>query len=67
MNTYFRRWSHHRSLTLQTWKSLLIRDPSDSDAFWSIWNQSKPGPREQIGEIAKLRSRPVLGFDRAAA
>lgn len=33
--------------------SLLMRDPSDPDAIWSIWDQAKPGQRRQIVEIAK--------------
>ena len=33
--------------------SLLMRDPSDPDAFWSLWDQAKPGQRRQIVDIAK--------------
>jgi transcriptional regulator with XRE-family HTH domain len=33
--------------------SLLMRDPTDPDAIWSIWDQAKPGQRRQIVEIAK--------------
>jgi transcriptional regulator with XRE-family HTH domain len=33
--------------------SLLMRDPSDPDAMWSIWDQAKPGQRKQIVEVAK--------------
>ena len=33
--------------------SLLMRDPSDPDAIWSIWDQAKPAQRRQIMEIAK--------------
>lgn len=33
--------------------SLLMRDPSDSEAMWSIWDQAKPGEKRQITEIAK--------------
>ena len=33
--------------------SLLMRDPSDPEAIWSIWDQAKPGQRRQIVEIAK--------------
>jgi len=33
--------------------SLLMRDPSDPDAIWSIWDQAKPGQRRQIVEIAR--------------
>ena len=33
--------------------SLLMRDPTDGDGMWSIWDQAKPGQRRQIVEIAK--------------
>ena len=33
--------------------SLLMRDPSDTDAIWSLWDLAKPGQRKQIVEIAK--------------
>lgn len=33
--------------------SLLMRDPTDPDAIWSVWDQAKPGQRKQIVEIAK--------------
>ena len=33
--------------------SLLMRDPTDPEAIWSIWDQAKPGQRRQIVEIAK--------------
>lgn len=33
--------------------SLLMRNPQDPDAIWSIWDQAKPGQRRQIVEIAK--------------
>lgn len=33
--------------------SLLMRDPSDPDAIWSIWDQAKPGERRMIVDIAK--------------
>jgi transcriptional regulator with XRE-family HTH domain len=32
--------------------SLLMRDPNDPDAIWSIWDQAKPGERRQIVEVA---------------
>ena len=37
--------------------SLLMRDPSDPDAVWSIWDQAKPGERKMIVNIA----RQVIG------
>ena len=33
--------------------SLLMRDPSDPDGIWSIWDNAKPATRRQIVEIAK--------------
>lgn len=32
--------------------SLLMRDPSDPDGIWSIWDQAKPGERKMIVGIA---------------
>jgi transcriptional regulator with XRE-family HTH domain len=33
--------------------SLLMRNPTDGDAIWSIWEQAKPGERRMIVDIAK--------------
>lgn len=33
---------------------LLMRDPSDPDAIWSIWDHAKPGERRQIVEMARI-------------
>ena len=33
--------------------SLLMRDPTDSEALWSIWDHAKPGERKMIIDIAK--------------
>jgi transcriptional regulator with XRE-family HTH domain len=33
--------------------SLLMRNPQDGDAIWSIWEQAKPGERRMIIDIAK--------------
>lgn len=33
--------------------SLLMRDPTDDDAVWSIWDQAKPAKRRMIVDIAK--------------
>lgn len=33
--------------------SLLMRDPSDPDGIWSVWEQAKPGERQMIVDIAK--------------
>ena len=37
--------------------SLLIRDPSDPEAIWSIWDNAKPGERRRIVEVAKALTR----------
>lgn len=36
---------------------LLIRDPSDPDGIWSIWDRAKPSERRQITEVAKALVR----------
>jgi transcriptional regulator with XRE-family HTH domain len=41
--------------------SLLMRDPSDPEAIWSLWDQAKPGQREQIVEHAKVIVRSRTG------
>jgi transcriptional regulator with XRE-family HTH domain len=33
--------------------SLLMRNPADGAAIWSIWDNAKPGQREMIVDIAK--------------
>jgi transcriptional regulator with XRE-family HTH domain len=33
--------------------SLLMRDPTDDEAIWSIWDHAKPGERRLIVDIAK--------------
>jgi hypothetical protein len=33
--------------------SLIMRDPLQSDAIWSLWDHATPGQRTQIVEIAK--------------
>lgn len=33
--------------------SLLMRNPTDSDAIWSLWERAKPGERRMIVDIAK--------------
>lgn len=34
--------------------SLLMRDPSQADAIWSIWETARPGQRRAIIEHAKI-------------
>lgn len=42
------------ALALQTdVASLLMRDPTESEALWSIWDQAKPSERRVIVDIAK--------------
>jgi len=33
--------------------SLLMRNPADPDAIWSVWDQAKPGEKRMIVDIAK--------------
>ncbi|OAF05436.1 hypothetical protein AYJ54_00590 [Bradyrhizobium centrolobii] len=33
--------------------SLLMRDPSNPEAIWSIWDQAKQGERQLIEELAR--------------
>jgi transcriptional regulator with XRE-family HTH domain len=33
--------------------SLLMRNPHDEEAIWSIWDNAKPGERRMIVDIAK--------------
>ncbi len=37
--------------------SLLMRDPTDPEGIWSIWDNALPGERRQIIEIAKALKR----------
>lgn len=37
--------------------SLLMRDPDDEDAIWSLWDSAKPGVRAQIAAIAKTLTK----------
>ena len=37
--------------------SLIMRNPTDPDAIWSIWEQAQPGEKRQIAEIAKTLIR----------
>lgn len=33
--------------------NLLMRDPSDPEAIWTVWDKAKPGERKMIVELAK--------------
>ncbi len=37
--------------------SLIMRDPSDPEGLWSIWEQLKPGERAQAVEVMKALHR----------
>jgi transcriptional regulator with XRE-family HTH domain len=37
--------------------SLLIRNPEDPEGIWTLWDQAKPGVRQQIIEIAKTLTK----------
>lgn len=41
--------------------SLIMRDPSRSDAIWSLWDQAKEGQRQQIEEYAEFVLRTKTG------
>ena len=41
--------------------SLLMRDPSDPEGIWSIWDQAKPGVRRQIARVAETLLRTGVG------
>lgn len=42
--------------------SLIMRDPSDEEAPWSIWDQAKPGERKQMIDVMKaLVGRKAAG------
>lgn len=42
--------------------SLIMRDPSDPEDMWSVWQQAKPRERRQIVEIAKTLVRLASGM-----
>ena len=41
--------------------SLLVRDPTDPDAIWAIWDKAKPDQRKQIMEVVRKRVKRVKG------
>lgn len=41
--------------------SLLMRDPTDSEALWTLWDKAKPGVRAQITEVAAAIIRTGTG------
>lgn len=40
---------------------LLMRDPTEPDSIWSIWDHAKPGERRQIVEVARALVRTGTG------
>jgi transcriptional regulator with XRE-family HTH domain len=38
--------------------SLLMRNPADGDAIWSIWDQAKVGERQMIEDIVRTVIKP---------
>lgn len=41
--------------------SLLMRDPTDPEGIWSVWDQAKQGERRAIVELAKTLLRTGTG------
>lgn len=41
--------------------SLLMRNPTDPDGIWSIWDRAKPGTRRQIAQVAETLLRTGTG------
>jgi len=42
---------------------LLIRDPSEPTAIWSLWDRAKPGERRQIERVAEALLRDRTGTE----
>lgn len=42
---------------------LLVRDPSDPEGIWSLWERAKPGEREQAIRLLQV----IIGGQRNAA
>lgn len=41
--------------------SLLMRNPDDPEAIWSIWDNAKPGERKMIVDIARTVTKTGTG------
>lgn len=41
--------------------SLLMRNPTDPDAIWSLWDKAKPGERQMIVDIARTVTKTGTG------
>ena len=41
--------------------SLLMRNPKDEEAIWSLWERAKPGERRMIEDIARTVTKTGTG------
>jgi len=41
--------------------SLLMRNPKDEEAIWSLWDRAKPGERRMIEDIARTVTKTGTG------
>lgn len=41
--------------------SLLMRNPDDPEAIWSLWDAAKPGERKMIVDIARTVTKTGTG------
>lgn len=41
--------------------SLLMRNPMDAEAIWSLWDKAKPGERRMIEDIARTVTKTGTG------
>lgn len=41
--------------------SLIMRDPTDPEAIWSLWDRAKPGERQMIVDIARTVTKTGTG------
>lgn len=41
--------------------SLLMRNPNDPEAIWSLWDSAKPGERKMIIDIARTVTKTGTG------
>lgn len=41
--------------------SLIMRDPTNEDAIWSLWDRAEQGQRQEIERFAEFLVRPKTG------
>lgn len=41
--------------------SLIMRNPADQEAIWSLWERAKPGERKMIVDIARTVTKTGTG------